>query len=237
MGCEGLSNGRLAKSRRAVYPQFMDSSRQETDDRVRAALEGDKSAFADLFSQHRDRLRRMVCLRMDQRAQGRFDASDVLQDAYLDAARRLPEYASSSSIPFFLWLRLTVGQRLAKYHRRHLGTALRSAAKEVALEAAPLPAASSVVLANQLAGDLTSASEKICRVELLSQIQAVLNDLPVADREILALRHFEELSNQEAALVLGVSASAASTRYGRAIRRFAKAARQIGVTPGALQAP
>jgi hypothetical protein len=87
----------------------------------------DRRALADLFERHRDRLRRMVELRMDVRLQGRIDASDVLQDGFIDVTKRVESYLSDSRLPVFLWLRLVVSDRLASYHRRHLGTALRDA--------------------------------------------------------------------------------------------------------------
>ena len=118
-------------------------------DRLRG---GDRQALTDLFQRYRDRLRRMVELRMDARLQGRVDASDVLQDAFLDAAARVDSYLQGSELPAFLWLRLVVGERLAIYHRRHLGTKMRDAAQEVSLYRDPLPQASSAALASMLLG-------------------------------------------------------------------------------------
>src|SRR5215813_4714053 len=119
---------------------------------------GDRQALTDLFQRNRDRLRRMVELRMDPRLQARVDASDVLQDAFLDVVARLDSYLQGSELSPFLWLRLVVGERLAIYHRRHLGTKMRDAGQEVSLFRDPLPQASSVALASMLLGRLTTPS-------------------------------------------------------------------------------
>src|SRR6266702_8488844 len=100
-------------------------------DFLRRATAGDQQALAALFSRYRDRLRKMVRLRLDRRMSGRIDASDVLQDAYLDVARRFPEYAAAPTVPFYLWLRALTGQRLVDLHRRHLGAQMRDAGQEV----------------------------------------------------------------------------------------------------------
>ena len=183
-------------------------------DRIRG---GDGGALAEVFSQCRPRLRRMVQLRMDRRLQGRLDPSDVLQEAWLDASKRAGEYAAHPTMSFFLWLRLLTGQKLLEIHRRHLGAKLRDAGREVSLYRGALPQASSVCLAAQLLGRLTTASQAAMRAERQRQIQEALDKLEPLDREILALRHFEELSNSEAAEALGLTKSAASNRYVRAL--------------------
>src|SRR5207302_1493648 len=97
------------------------------------ARAGDRDALTEIFAAHRERLRRMVELRLDCRLQARIDASDVIQDAYLDVAQRLPEYLAEPKLPLFLWLRLVVGERLVTLHRHHLGTHMRDAGLEVSL--------------------------------------------------------------------------------------------------------
>ena len=173
-----------------------------------------------VWERHRRRLRQMVRVRLDGRLQGRIDPSDVLQDAYLDLSARLPEFARDRPMPTYLWLRLVTGQRLAQEHRRHLGSAMRDAGREVALHPGPWPQASSASLAAQLLGRLTTPSQAAVRAERQLQLQAVLNRMEPIDREILALRHFEELSNGEAADVLGLSKTAANNRYIRALGRL-----------------
>jgi RNA polymerase sigma-70 factor (ECF subfamily) len=185
------------------------------------ALAGDEPALAALFDGHRERLRRMIRLRMDRRLSGRVDASDVLQEAYLDVRKRIAEYASDpAAMPFNLWLRLVTGQRLTDVHRYHLGAQMRDAGMEVSLHRGPFPQADSISLAAQLLGKMTSASKAAIRAEHKLIVQEALNSMDPIDREVLALRHFEHLSNDETALVLGLRKSAASNRYIRALRRL-----------------
>jgi RNA polymerase sigma-70 factor (ECF subfamily) len=190
------------------------------DDLMARAAAGDQDALAQVFAQHRERLRQMVRLRLDRRLQGRLDPSDVLQEAYLDFSRRLPEYAREQTMPFYLWLRFLTGQRLIDLHRQHLGTKMRDAGQEVSLYRGALPHASSVSLAAQLLGRLTSASRAAIRAETQIHIQEALNSMDPLDREVLTLRHFEVLSNEETAAVLGIKKSAASNRYIRALKRL-----------------
>ena len=192
----------------------------ENDELIGRAANGDPAALADFWGRHRKRLRQMVRLRLDRRLQGRVDPSDVLQEAYIDLAQRLPEYAKDRAFSPYLWLRLVTGQRLLEIHRRHLGTAMRDAGREVSLYRGALPQASSVSLAAQLLGRFTTASQAAVRAERQVQLQAVLNGMEPMDREILALRHFEELSNGEASEVLGLSKTAANNRYIRALGRL-----------------
>jgi RNA polymerase sigma-70 factor (ECF subfamily) len=188
---------------------------------LRRALAGDESALAALFDGYRDQLRRMIRLRLDRRLSGRVDSSDVLQEAYLDVRKRLDEYARDpAAMPFQLWLRLVAGQRLTDVHRFHLGAQMRDAGQEVSLHRGPFPQASSVSLAAQLLGKMTSASHAAIRAEHKLIVQEALNGMDPIDREVLALRHFEHLSNDETALVLGLTKSAASNRYIRALKRL-----------------
>ena len=184
------------------------------------AAAGDPEAWRALFDRDRDRLRRMVALRLDRRLQGRVDPSDVLQDAHIEAMTRLPEYLRESNLPFFLWLRLIVGQRLTLVHRCHLGAHARDAGREIGLYHGALPEATSAALAARLLGHLTQPSEAAVRAERRIRIQTALNTMDPLDREILALRHFEQLSNGEAAQALGLSKSTASKRYVRALERL-----------------
>jgi RNA polymerase sigma-70 factor (ECF subfamily) len=194
----------------------------ETNDheQLKRLAAGDEQALVELFGRYRDRLRRMVKLRLDRRLQGRIDASDVLQEAYLDVSKRAAEYAANPTMPFFLWLRFLTGQRLLIVHRQHLGTKMRDAGQEVSLYRGALPQATSVSLAAQLLGRLTSPSLAAVRAELQLKLQEALNSMDPLDREVLTLRHFEELSNNETAQVLGIQKSAASNRYVRALKRL-----------------
>jgi len=208
------------------------SGAQSADDLlIDRAATGDEAALAELFGRYRKRLRAMVRLRMDRRLQGRVDPSDVLQEAYLDVVQQFPSFQAKPEMPFYLWLRLTTGQRLMRLHRQHLGTAMRDAGREVSLHRGALPRASKVSLAEQLLGRMTSASKAVERAEIQLQLQAALNGMDEMDREIIALRHFEELSNVEAAQVLGLEPSAASKRYIRALKRLQEILKSI---PGLL---
>jgi RNA polymerase sigma-70 factor (ECF subfamily) len=192
----------------------------ETERLVERLRAGDRGALADLFQRHRDRLRRMVELRMDARLHGRIDASDVLQDGFLDLAKRLESYLTDPRMPVFLWLRLVVSDRLALVHRRHLGTRMRDAALEVSLYRDPMPQASSAALASMLLGRLTTPSNAAVRAEQILQVQEAVNSLEPLDREIVALRHFEQLSRAETAAVLGITEEAGAKRYIRALKKL-----------------
>lgn len=184
------------------------------------AAAGDPLAARELFSRYRERLKRMVHLRLNRRLLARIDDSDILQEALVDASRRLAEYQQDPKLPFYLWLRHLTGLKLAEVHRRHLGTQMRAAALEVSLYRGGLPEVNSVSLATQLLGKLTSPSQAAIRAEQRMAIQEALNSLDPLDREVLALRHFEQLSTSETAQVLGLSKAGAGSRYLRAIRRL-----------------
>jgi RNA polymerase sigma-70 factor (ECF subfamily) len=206
----------------------------EIDELLRRAGDGDERAVTELFDRYRKRLRQMIRLRLDRRLQGRVDPSDVLQDAYIDLTEQLPSYFARPEMPFFLWLRLVAGQRLMRVHRLHLGAAMRDAGREVSLYKGALPQASSVSLAAQLLGRFTSASQAAVRAERQLQLQAAINGMEEIDREIIALRHFEELSNGEVAEILGLSKAAASNRYIRAMVRLQAILESL---PGFLDRP
>jgi RNA polymerase sigma-70 factor (ECF subfamily) len=199
---------------------LMENHSAESVDLIERARAGDREALNFLLARYRDRLRRMVEMRLDTRLQARLDASDVVQEAYVEVVERLPEYLRDPKLPLFLWLRLVVGERLLKLHRHHLGTHMRDAGREVSLYRGALPMASSAALAAQLLGKHTSPSQAVVRAERILRLQEALNTLDPMDREILALRHFEELTAAEAAWVLGIKESAAAKRYFRALKRL-----------------
>ena len=155
----------------------------------------------------------------------------MLQEAYLDVARRFPEYAAAPTVSFYLWLRTLTGQRLIDLHRQHLGAQMRDAGREVSLYRGALPQASSASLAQQMLAGLTSPTQAAVRAEMQVLLQEALNSMDPLDREVVVLRHFEELTNVETAQVLGIENSAASKRYIRAIRRLKAILDQI---PGFL---
>lgn len=189
----------------------------------RRAAGGDAQALGELLVRDRNRLIRVVKFRMDPRVRGRLDASDVVQEAYAEASARFSEYSRDATMPFFLWLRFLTMQKLCELHRRHLGVKARDASRELSLFGGPLPLASSAVLAAQLIGKLTTPSQAAQRAETKLQLEKALNAMETIDREILALRHYEQLSNAESARILGINESAASNRYVRAVKRLRKA--------------
>jgi RNA polymerase sigma-70 factor, ECF subfamily len=200
--------------------EIMTRDPSETSDLLSRAGDGDAAALGQLLDGHRKRLLRMVRLRLDPRLQSRIDPSDVLQEAFLEAAQRLAEYLRDPKMPFFLWLRFLTGQKLLALRRRHLGTAARDASREVSLYRGAMPEASSACLAAQLLGKITAPLQAAIRAEMKLRLQEALNGMDPLDREVLALRHFEQLDNTETAQVLGISPSGASSRYLRALKRL-----------------
>src|SRR5262249_2707691 len=198
----------------------MTGESDEVSDLIRRAAAGEEAARRELFSLHRDRLKRMVHLRLSRRLAGRVDDSDILQEACLEAARRLEDYLREPKLPFFLWLRHLTALKLAEVHRRHLGTQLRDADREVTLHRGGLPLADSVSLAAQRLARLTTPSQAAIKAEPRLLVQEALNSMDPIDREVLALKHFEQLSTAEIAEVLGLSKAGAGSRYLRAIKRL-----------------
>ena len=192
--------------------------RSDTTHLVEQAVRGDQQAWGELLARHRDRLRRMVALRLDRRLQGRVDASDVIQEAMLEASRRLAEYRQNPTMPFFLWLRVPHRPAAAgaapppprgpgpRRGPGDLAVSRRHARDDHGRAGGPAPGPASP----------RPARPRI-RAERKIRLQEALNSLDPIDREILALRHFEQLSNGEAAEVLGLDKSAASKRYARAL--------------------
>jgi RNA polymerase sigma-70 factor (ECF subfamily) len=205
----------------------MTGESDEVSELIRRAAVGEEAALRELFSRHRDRLKRMVHLRLSRRLAGRVDDSDILQEAYLEAARRLEEYLREPKLPYFLWLRHLTVLKLVEVHRRHLGTQLRDADREVTLHRRGLPLADSVSLAAQLLGTLTTPSQAVIKAETRLLVQEALNSMDPIDREVLALKHFEQLSMAEVAEVLGLSKAGAGSRNLRAIKRLREILSQI----------
>jgi len=193
------------------------SADSEEDVQLRRAVAGDQQAWASLLEANRPRLRRMVAVRMHPVLRGRIDPSDVLQEAFAEATDRLASYAERPELPFFLWLRWLTGMRLKRVHREHLDRQARNPRREVPLDGGSLPGATSAALAEQLLGRDTRPSEAAARAERKRRVEVALDAIDPTDREMLLLRHFEELSNVEVARVLGITSAAASKRYVRAL--------------------
>lgn len=184
------------------------------------ARDGDRSAVGVLFEGHRVRLERLVALRLDRRIRGRVDEADVVQDTFLEAARRLADYVDRPVMPFYLWLRFIANQRLQALCREHLGVRKRDVRREISIAGGGYPEASSEMLAAKLFGKLTTPSQAAMRAEMKACLTDALESMEAGDREIIALRHFEELGHAEVAHVLGIDESAASKRYIRALKRL-----------------
>jgi RNA polymerase sigma-70 factor (ECF subfamily) len=194
--------------------------RELIDPEVAQLTAGREKALAALFSHYQDRLARMVRFRLDQRLWGRVDPADVLQESFIEISRRLDDYLRDPAVPVFVWLRSMTAQMLVNVHRRHLGAKMRDATLEVSMHRPMDAAATSLSLAARLAANLTSPSQAAIRGELVGKLREAFETMDPIDREVLALRHFEELSNGEVAEVLGLQKSTASNRYVRALKRL-----------------
>jgi RNA polymerase sigma-70 factor (ECF subfamily) len=191
--------------------------RPEAEDLLRAGGERPR-LLGDLWERHRLRLLKMVHLRMDPRVKARLGASDVLQEAFVEVSRRLDEYLERPDMPFFLWVRFLTAQTLVGLHRHHLGAQKRDPRRQAA--DAALPGATSVALADHLMAHGTTPTEGAVRADLRRRLEEALDRMEPKDRDVLVLRHFEELTNAEAAQELGIEPDAASKRYLRALRRL-----------------
>jgi RNA polymerase sigma-70 factor (ECF subfamily) len=197
----------------------MTPDESDTEELLNRAAHGDRDARGRLLQRHRDRLCRMIQLRMDPRLAARLDPSDVVQEVLAVADQRLDDYALRRPLPFYPWLRQFACDRLADAHRRHLRAARRSVQREEQgfLE---LPDASAQELAERLVASGTGPSESVRRRELRERVQAALAALSERDREVLVLRHLEQLSAHEVAAVLGLTEPAVKSRVLRAMQRL-----------------
>jgi RNA polymerase sigma-70 factor, ECF subfamily len=201
----------------------------QTRDLLQRAVGGDRQAFEQLFARHRPYLRQLVELRLDPKLRARLDPSDVVQEAHLEAIRRLSVYLQERPIPFRLWLRQIAYDRTLKARRHHLGTARRAVGKEM-----PLPERSSLMLVQHLFAGGSSPSQRLDRRELAQRLRQAMAQLPEADREIVLMRHFEGLSNHEVACLLGIEPGTVSKRHGRAMLRLHRILFAGGMTESQL---
>lgn len=182
---------------------------------VRARV-GDEEALSELFRAHHARLVRMIELRLDPGLRRRLDPADVVQEAWLEVVRRFPEWCAREAVPFHVWARFITRQALSQAQRRHLATSKRDALRDVAVPESH-PSVSALSAADAFVVSATSPSQAASREELRTRVLAAFEDLDEIDREIVALRHFEGLSNDEAAAELAIDPSAASKRFLRAL--------------------
>ena len=191
--------------------------------------QGDQEALARFFSRYRDRLLKLIDYRLDHRLRGRVSASDVLQEAYIDALKRMPHLEGEAGIPVFVWLRKVTIQRLIQVYREHILAQGRDASKEVRSfdDAGFEPSSDGLA---ELFGRL-SPSQIVRRGDTIAEVREAMDRLDPVDREVLALRHFEDLSNIEVAAVIGITPAAASKRYLRALERLATRLHPPGEVP------
>jgi RNA polymerase sigma-70 factor (ECF subfamily) len=201
-----------------------DVGMEELERRLRG---GDLQALAEVFTRERDRLWQIIHFRLAEPLRGRLGPDDVLQEAFLAASQRLKHYANSPATSPFIWLRMIVNQTLVDLHRQHLGAQKRDAACDVAIDGLPYGQATSASVAIQLVGQFTSPSRAAVRADVLGLVQAAIEQMDPIDREVLALRHFEDLTNSEVAEALGIEQDAASIRYIRALRRLKEILAQV----------
>ncbi len=212
----------------------------QTQELLAGARGGDADAVNRLLDKHREALRRMIDMRLDRRIRQRVDASDVVQDVLIDAHRRIGDYLSNPVMPFHLWLRQMAQDRLIDAHRRHRDAARRSLDREQPLVIAGTDDRSTIELAAQIWDrELTPAAAATVR-ELQERFAAAVEQLDEQDREVVLMRHFEQLSNSEVADALGLTPPAASMRYLRAMRRLrellgAEGEDNSSATPGAAR--
>ena len=198
-----------------MWPQ-----REKTEELLAGVKEGDASAVNQLMERHRDSLRRIVQLRLDQKIQRRIDVSDVVQDVLIEANRRLSDYVANPQMPFHLWLRQIAQDRIIDAHRRHRGSAKRSVDKERPLAVPSADDRSTMDLAAQLCDRELTPAAAVAQAEMARCVERAISQLPDQDCEIIIMRHYEQLSNQEVAQALSLTEPAASMRYLRAIRRL-----------------
>tara|TARA_A100001391_G_scaffold196083_1_gene174161 strand:+ start:542 stop:1144 length:603 start_codon:yes stop_codon:yes gene_type:complete len=198
-----------------------------SDELERRLAEGDTTVFGELFTFHRPRVWQIIHFRLSDRIRGRVDPDDVVQEVFLEAEKRLEHYIQGDFPSFFLWLRLVVGQTLSKIHRTHVGTESRSVLREANAVRQVLWANTSMCMSQRFIAHLTSPSQVAVKAELIDEVRQALDSMSEMDQEVLALRHFEELTNQEVAIELAINPKAASIRYMRALERLRSVLEQM----------
>ena len=192
----------------------------ETQDLLDQAKQGNPRAADQLLAQHREPVRRMIDLRLDPAIAARVDASDVVQEVLLEASRRLDKYLADPSMPFHLWLRHIAKDHIIDAHRRHRQAQRRGVDREQPLVPAGLKDHSSIELAAQFIDQELTPASAAMQQELQRRLHVAIGELDEDDREIVLMRHFEQLSNQEVAELLNLTEAAASMRHLRALRKL-----------------
>ena len=193
---------------------------EQTQELLKGVTDGDSQAVNRLMDRHREAVRRMIQMRLDQAVARRVDASDVVQDVLMEASQRLKDYLANPVMPFHLWLRQLAKDRIIDMHRRHRAAQRRSVDREQNMSGLGNDEQSAADLAALLKdAELTPAAAALRR-EMEQRFLVALDQLEENDREIVVMRHFEHLGNSEVAEALGLSPPAAGMRYLRAIRRL-----------------
>lgn len=187
----------------------------DVDALLAKAASGEESAFEQLFHRYQHELWRLIELRLDKRLRPRVDTADVIQETYLEALQRFPDYLERRPMPFGVWLKQTARQRIVRTHRDHATTAKRSIQREQ-----PLPDNSSAMIAKSFAGEKSTPSEIVSRNEYHQLVQAAIEQLSPVDQELLLMRNVEDLPYREIALLLEIEEAAARKRYGRVLLRL-----------------
>lgn len=203
----------------------MNESDNETRDLIDRAREGDREVFEVLFDRHRNRLRRLIGVRMDCRLAARLEASDIVQETYLEAVRRFPRYLENPEMTFYLWLRWIAREKIIQEYRRHIGAEKRALDREIPL----ISRDSSLELARRLASERTTPSQRFALSELADQLEIALEELDASDRDVIIWRSLEQLTVEETAQLLGITKAAASKRYVRALQRLRNQLCQSGL--------
>lgn len=204
------------------------AAKSANDNPFSQSVSGDE--LVDAFSEHYSRLERMIEFRLDPRIRNRVDPVDVLQDSFIEAQRRLPGFLENRAVSMFVWIRQLTLQRLIDVHRRHFRDK-RSVSQEVRLDRVAPNAATSMLIANELVGEVSTPSRQLSRKEDIQRLQAAIDRMDPIDQEVLALRHFEQLGNKEVAEILNLGVTAASNRYIRAMGRLAEIMSSVEASP------
>lgn len=193
---------------------------EKTEELINRARDGNSDAVEQLMDRHRDSLRQLIRMRLDRRIQTRVDVSDIVQDVLIEANRRLQTYLADPAMPFHLWVRHIARDRIIDAHRRHRGSARRSTDREQSFAAPAGSDQSSVFLARELKASGKSPATEAIEKELARAVETAIADLDEMDAEVIIMRHYEQLTNQEVARALDLTEPAAGMRYIRAIRRL-----------------
>jgi len=197
----------------------MPSDKGDTDQLLQQVIDGDSHARSQLLSRHRRRLRALIALRLDRRLAGRVDPSDVVQESLVEADRRLPEYLRKRPLPFYPWLRRLALERLIDLQRLHIRSKKRSVEREQ-VSLPPLPDESMWELAQRLVHAGSGPGERLEREEQHARVREALAGLGERDRELLVLRHLEDLPVRDIAAILGITEGAVKVRHVRALQRL-----------------